>query len=196
MGPVAELDPVALRRQFDTNVVGAMAVIRAVVPGMVRQGSGCIVNVGSVSGLLPTPFAGAYCASKAALHALTDALRLELAPFGIRVVSLQPGGVASRFGEAAGAALGGDDAASLYAPMRDAIRRRAATSQEGAMDAAAFARRVVDAVTARTPPAVLRVGTRSKQMPLLRWLLPVAVLDRILARRFGLAGRGAPGAGK
>ena len=65
------------------------------------EGSGTIANIGSVSGIFVTPFAGAYCASKAAVHALSDAWRLELAPFGIQVVTVQPGAIVSNFGEVA-----------------------------------------------------------------------------------------------
>ncbi len=193
-GPAVELPIAAVREQLEANVLGALAVTQAVAPAMMERRAGVIVNVGSVSGILTTPFAGAYCASKAALHALTDALRLELAPFGIRVISLQPGGVVSRFGAAA---VGRLEAvarpASRFAQFAGRIRARAEEGQQGAMDAQAFARRVVELVSRRDPPRVIRLGRHSVRLPLLRWLLPVALSDRILARRFGLARR-QPGA--
>ncbi|MEZ1441236.1 SDR family NAD(P)-dependent oxidoreductase, partial [Pseudomonas shirazica] len=77
-----------------------VGVTRALFP-LLRRKSGLVVNVGSVSGVLVTPFAGAYCASKAAVHALSDALRLELAPFGVEVLEVQPGAIASNFGASA-----------------------------------------------------------------------------------------------
>ncbi|MBN1676846.1 MAG: SDR family NAD(P)-dependent oxidoreductase [Kiritimatiellae bacterium] len=70
-----------------------MALARKVAPVMREQGGGMIVNIGSVSGVVTTPFSSAYCASKAALHALTDALRMELKPFGITVVCVPAGSV-------------------------------------------------------------------------------------------------------
>lgn len=188
MRPVLETAPDALRHQLETNVVGPAALVRAVAPGMVRRRRGLIVNVGSVSGVLATPFAGPYCASKAALHALTDALRMELAPLGVDVVLLQPGAVRSRFGDTAAEGVEALDLErSPYAPLREAILRRAASSQEGALDADVFARRTVDLLLRPRPPAVIRMGRHSVRMPLLRWLLPVRVTDRILSRRFGLS---------
>jgi NAD(P)-dependent dehydrogenase (short-subunit alcohol dehydrogenase family) len=188
IGPVVELPLDRLRAQLETNVVGALAVAQAVAPAMIDRRSGVMVNVGSVSGILTTPFAGAYCASKAALHALTDALRLELAPFGIDVVSLQPGGVVSHFGEAATRLL--DEVAradSRFAGVSASIRRRASEGQRGAMDTSAFARRVVDLVCRRHPPRIIRLGRHSIRLPLLHWLLPAALTDRSLARRYGLS---------
>lgn len=188
MGPVLDDPPDEVRRQFETNVFGALAVAQAVVPHMLRQGSGLIVNVGSVSGILTTPFAGAYSASKAALHALSDAMRLELEPLGLAVVTLQPGAVRSSFGETATKVVGRllRDA-SPYAPVRAFIERRATTSQEAAMDAGVFARRVVDALSRRHPPRILRLGSHSVQMPFLRCAAPVALTDWMLRRRFGLS---------
>ncbi|MBF3347836.1 SDR family NAD(P)-dependent oxidoreductase, partial [Pseudomonas aeruginosa] len=100
MGPLLDGGVEAMRRQFETNVFAVVGVTRALFP-LLRRKSGLVVNVGSVSGVLVTPFAGAYCASKAAVHALSDALRLELAPFGVEVLEVQPGAIASNFGASA-----------------------------------------------------------------------------------------------
>lgn len=96
-GAVEDVDRELLRRQFEVNVFGAMSVCRAVLPIMRRQGRGTIVNVSSVAGRVSTPFMGAYCASKFALEALTDSLRVEARPFGVRVVCLEPGATRTRF---------------------------------------------------------------------------------------------------
>ncbi len=77
MGPLLELDADAIRAQLETNTIAPIALTQAVAPTMIAQGSGLIVNIGSVSGIFTTPFAGAYCASKAAIHSLSDALRLS-----------------------------------------------------------------------------------------------------------------------
>src|SRR2546426_7162034 len=100
-GAIEDLDRAAVRRQFEVNVFGAMAVCRAVLPTMRRQRGGCIVNVSSVAGRFSAPLIGAYCASKFALEALSDALRGEARPFGIRVVIVEPGATSTRFQERA-----------------------------------------------------------------------------------------------
>jgi NAD(P)-dependent dehydrogenase (short-subunit alcohol dehydrogenase family) len=94
-GPLAEMDDKTLRRQFDTNVFGVMSVTRAFLPLMMHQRAGTIINVSSTGGLLTAPMMGAYHASKYALEAMSDALRMELSPFGIRVVVVEPGPIKS-----------------------------------------------------------------------------------------------------
>ncbi len=92
--PVEFLPPAELRRQLDVNVIGQVAVTQALLP-LLRDGHGRIVNVGSIGDRIVSPMLGAYTASKFALAALTDALRLELAPWGIGVVLIEPGAVAT-----------------------------------------------------------------------------------------------------
>jgi hypothetical protein len=129
--------------------------------------------------------AGAYCSSKAALHALSDALRMEVAPFGIHVVTVQPGGVRSSFGvhAEAGIQLPAD---SLYRAVEKGIRARAQAGQVGATAAEVFVVPVVDALLRGTPPVRVRGG---KGSTLLRCSGAAARrFDAILSRRFGLAG--------
>jgi len=185
IGPVAELDLADLRVQLETNVVGTVAVIRSVIPQMVERGSGRIVNIGSVSGVTATPFGGAYCASKAAVHLISDAMRMELAPFGIRVITVQPGAIESRFGERAGRGVERYREGSLYSQVFDSIEARAEASQVGSMPAVNFARQLVTAVTAPSPPAIIRAGKHSVRLPAMA-RLPAAIRDRIFSRRFGL----------
>ena len=187
MGPLAELPIDELRVQFETNVFAVVALIQAVLPDMAARRSGRIVNVGSVSGVLPTPFAGAYCATKAAVHALSDSLRVELEPFGIRVITVQPGAVQSQFGATAGSGVARrQEQPSLYAPVRDAIAARSQASQEGPTPTEDFARQMADAVLARNPRPVVRIGRRSSLLPLMKRWLPTRMLDRALRRRFEL----------
>jgi short-subunit dehydrogenase len=192
IAPIAEVGLEDLRLQFETNVIGLVAVSQAVVPHMVTRGTGKIVNIGSVSGLTTTPFGGAYSASKAAVHMLSDALRMELAPFGVKVVTVQPGAVVSAFGERAKRGTGRYRTNSLYSGFADGIEARAVISQVRAMPARGFARRVVDAVTRPNPPAVVRAGPLSTLLPFLA-RLPVRWRDRILSRKFGLHRRDGAG---
>lgn len=96
-GPLAEMSDETLRKQFDTNVFGVMSVTRAFLPLMMDRRAGTIINVSSTGGLLTAPMMGAYHASKYALEAMSDALRMELSPFGIRVVVVEPGPIQSEF---------------------------------------------------------------------------------------------------
>lgn len=185
MGPLAELPVDELRRQFQTNVIGLMALTQALLPSLLARGRGCIVNIGSVSGLLVTPFAGAYCASKAAVHALSDALRMELAPLGIRVMTVQPGAIRSEFGATASRGVSARGH-SVYAAVADGIAARANASQQGATPAEALAQATVDAALSAHPPTILRVGSGSRLLPFMARWLPQTLRDRLLRRRFGL----------
>ena len=184
-GAVTDLSVDELRRQLDTNVIAPVQVARAFLPLMLPHKRGRIVNVGSVSGVLTTPFAGAYCASKAALHALSDAMRMELAPFGIEVVMIQPGSVSSNIG-ATGSSNAALPADSIFTPLARQIHGRAQASQQGAMPARDFARQVVSAVLADAAPVVVRGGPHSFRLPFLKRWLPTRVVDRKLRKMFGL----------
>ena len=188
MGPLLDGGAEALRRQFDTNVFAPVELTRACFE-LLRASQGLVINIGSVSGVLVTPFAGAYCASKAALHALCEALRLELTPFGIQVMEVQPGAIASGFGAQASQQV---EAAlcesSPWWPMRDGIRARARASQDKPTPADEFAHGVLAAVQARRRKRILRLGNGSRTLPLLA-CLPGALRDRLLRKRFGLRSR-------
>jgi NAD(P)-dependent dehydrogenase (short-subunit alcohol dehydrogenase family) len=98
MAPLELITDEDLRSQIETNVIGLVRVTRQFVPAMRRRGAGCIVNVSSVVGRLVLPLQGIYCATKHAVEALTDAPRMELAPFGVRVVLVEPGAIRTEFG--------------------------------------------------------------------------------------------------
>jgi NAD(P)-dependent dehydrogenase (short-subunit alcohol dehydrogenase family) len=189
VGAVVDLQREDLRRQYETNVIAPVAVSRAALPllrAAAEAGAAPVIaNVGSIVGLFTTPFAGAYCSSKAALHALSDALRMELAPLGIRVVTVQPGGVTSSFGNHAEEAIRLPEG-SLYQSAAPSIRARAQAGQVNATPADLFVVPVVDALLKNTPPVRVRGGKGSTVLPLLKLLLPTRRFDAILSRRFGL----------
>lgn len=191
VGAVVDLSRDDLRRQYETNVIAPVAVTRAALPllraAVARDGRAVLANVGSIVGLFTTPFAGAYCSSKAAIHSLSDALRMELAPFGIRVVTIQPGGVRSAFGNHAEAALRLPED-SLYHPVERGIHARAQAGQVGATPAEEFVVPVVDGLLADVPPVVIRAGHNSFKLPLLKKLLPARMFDAKLSKAFGLDG--------
>ena len=186
IGPLLDGGVDAMRRQFETNVFSIVGVTGALFP-LLRRNKGLVVNIGSVSGVLVTPFAGAYCASKAAVHALSDALRMELAPFGMRVMEVQPGAIDTQFASnASHEAERVIHEGSAWWPLREGIRARANASQTNPTPATEFARGVLAAVQRSRPPRLLRLGNGCRALPLMAWLLPKGLLERILSKRFKL----------
>lgn len=188
IGPLLDGGVDAIRRQFETNVFSIVGVTRALFT-LLRRNKGLVVNIGSVSGVLTTPFGGAYCASKAAVSSLSDALRMELAPFGIRVLEVQPGAIDTQFAKnASHEAEQVIQEGSPWWPLREGIRARANASQTNPTPASDFARDVLNAVQQPNPPRLLRSGNGSRALPLMARLLPKALLEKILSKRFKLQG--------
>lgn len=96
-GALEEIADDPIRQLFEVNVFGALRMLRAVAPCMRQQGAGRIINISSIAGKLSTPGNGAYSATKFALEALSDAARLELAPFGVKVILIEPGAIQTHF---------------------------------------------------------------------------------------------------
>ena len=121
-GVLEELSEEALRHIFEVNVFGPLRLCRAALPFFREQGSGIIVNVGSIASRMVIPVNGAYSATKAALEAFTDALRMEVAPFGVRVVLIKPGNIRTSFAEAA-AERSRETLENPRSPYREIYRR-------------------------------------------------------------------------
>ncbi|KAJ1663080.1 hypothetical protein IW140_005881 [Coemansia sp. RSA 1813] len=182
VSPVVEVDVNQAQRIFDTNVIGVTRVCKAVAPQMMDNRHGTIVNVGSVSGYATTPWVGYYAASKAALHMLTDAMRMELAPFNVRVVLLAPGGIISNL-HANGKAILSKD--SRYGSVRNQVDERAKLSQAGsATPTTQFASVVVPKLLMRNPPAYITYGNHSALM-WIAYYLPWWMRDYFAGGRFG-----------
>ena len=186
MGALMDLPDEKMDRQFQTNLLGPAALTHLVVPAMIQNNSGMVVNISSISGVMPSAFAGAYCASKAAMNAWSDTMRMELKPFNIRVITVQPGAIHSNFGNSAAKNLAFAEDKSPYAPIADFINRRALISQEGATPAEDFARKLVNQLLKKKPKSIIRIGKSSFIYPFLKRWLPDNVLDGIISRKFGL----------
>ncbi len=187
IGPSIEVPENELIQQFETNVFSTLFLAKAVAPHMKDQKKGMIINIGSISGIATSPFSGAYCASKAALHSLSDALRMELDIFGIHVMTVQPGKIQTGFGNAAEATISRVvKPGSWYEKAADAIQSRAQESQTNATPAHEFAKRLVRAVMMKNPPAVVRIGKMSTFLPLIKQLIPTNLMDKIFKNKFGL----------
>lgn len=174
-----------LRRQLEVNVVGQVAVLQAFLPAL-RAGRGRVVLMGSVGGRSALPFLGPYAASKHALEAFADVLRIELAPWGMTVSIVEPASVKTAIwtkgAEQADAMREGlaADAAELYA-ARIAKFREVALKRGPGIDADVVARAVEHALTASRPKARYLVG---RDAHLRAWIerLPTRLRDRLLAK--------------
>ncbi|WOG28719.1 SDR family oxidoreductase [Endozoicomonas sp. 8E] len=188
MGAVAELPREELLKQFETNVFAPVLLANKVIKKMCTNKEGTIINIGSVSGEVTTPFSGLYCASKAAFNAFSDAMRMELQPFGIRVLTVLPGAIKSRFAENANEALDrvfSED--SLYFPIEEGVRARANASQDRPTPAKKVASEIASWLESSNQQGILRVGNGSWALPGLKRCLPVSWFEAILRRKFGLS---------
>ena len=184
MGPLEEVSPEQLRRQFEVNVVGALAFTQPFLPGMRQRHRGAIVNVSSVAGRVAAPFGGAYAASKFALEAISDALRLELSPFGVHVILIEPGPIRTGFRDAARAVTPQDPAS----PYADLVRR----FEQGRKGWYLFehspqsvARTICRAARSKHPRARYTVTLPAKVTAVARRLVPDRVTDWALGRAMG-----------
>lgn len=189
--PVEYVRPEVLRRQFDVNVFGQVAVTQAFLP-LIRQARGRVVNMGSVGSHIAIPFGGPLCASKSAFAALNDALRLELHPFGIHVVMIEPGSIRTpavdkTLGDAerAIAELPREGAARYGAMMREFMKRGYERENNGSPPEV-VADAVHEALTAAHPRARYVVGKDARLLATMPRLLPDGLLDRVRYRLFGI----------
>lgn len=187
IGPLLEMPLDNMRACFEANVFGTINMVQAVAPHMVARGKGKIVNFGSIVGYVATPFAGTYCASKAAVHSFTDTLRLELKPFGVQTLLIAPGAIRSNIGSTNMKFLEGRKW-SIYSPFASIINERANASQSSrSTPASVFAADVVKQVLRPAPPLHYTAGYMSGMFYVLRWL-PRWALDYFLAKRYKLDG--------
>jgi NAD(P)-dependent dehydrogenase (short-subunit alcohol dehydrogenase family) len=187
MGAVEDVSIERWRAEFEVNVFGLLRVTQAALPLMRGGGGGSIVNIGSIAGRISYPFGGAYCASKFAVEAISDALRLEVERFGIRVVLIEPGPIESRFAERAEAEVQplAADASSPYRDLYEtAYERFRLETKAGALPPEAVARIVLKAAASRRPRARYLVTRPAKVFALAKRLLPDAVIDAGMRLKF------------
>jgi NAD(P)-dependent dehydrogenase (short-subunit alcohol dehydrogenase family) len=185
-GPVEEVPLDLVREVFDTNVFGLVRMCQLVLPGMRARGRGHIINLGSAAGLVTPPTGCPYAMSKYALESLCDALRLEVAPFGIQVSLIEPGAVRTEFLANSARHSPADTGAGPYAGFKASVAAMTARAhREGArsvLTADQVAQVILKAVTARRPRARYKVGAQARVAPVARRLLGDRGWDAVMRR--------------
>lgn len=190
MGPVELIPADATKRQFEVNLLGPLALTRALIPNMRDSGGGTIVNVSSLGGKLAFPFGGLYSASKFALEGISDALRMELEPFNIKVSVIEPGPVTTEFFDVA--AQGVEQAVTdpEQTPYRAAFKKleglRELTSSR-AWTSERVAEVIVRAIASPNPrPRYIAATGGNFLVFLMTKVLPTKLVDRFWQRFYGI----------
>jgi NAD(P)-dependent dehydrogenase (short-subunit alcohol dehydrogenase family) len=190
-GAIEEVPLDDVRRQFETNVFGLIRMCQLVLPGMRAQSSGRIVNVSSMGANFTFPGGGLYHATKYAVEAISDALRFEVAGFGIHVVIVQPGLIRTRFADAATDAIrASTPSEGPYAEFNAAVAGSTKSVYERGPLARlgggpeTVARTIERAITARSPKIRYRVTPSARLLVGQRALMTDGMWDRMLASQF------------
>ena len=176
------------RRQFEVNLFGLGRLVQLVTPHMRGQKSGTIINISSMGGRLTTPLGGWYHATKYAVEALSDALRMELKPFGIDVVLVEPGGIRTEWAGIAADHLEETAEGSAYSDQIRAVAgsMRNESVQRRQSPPSAIANTVEKIVTARKPRTRYAVGFMAKPLITARRVLPDRAFDRVISAALGV----------
>jgi NAD(P)-dependent dehydrogenase (short-subunit alcohol dehydrogenase family) len=176
-----------LRAQFETNVFGLVRLTQLFAAEMRERRSGKIVNVGSVVGKVALPMQGIYCATKHALEALTDALRMELASFGVHVALVEPGNIVTNFDKTlTGKVSAYEEKESPYRPAMATYLKAVKTSYRSAPGPACIAKTVVKIIRARRPRARYVSPFSTRIVIWLKQIIPTSWMDAIMRRVMGL----------
>ncbi|MEV0795111.1 oxidoreductase [Kribbella sp. NPDC050459] len=187
-GAVEDVPLDEARYQFEVNVFGAARLVQLVLPQMRAQRSGKIVNITSMGGKIHTPLGAWYHATKFALEAISDCLRLELKPFGIDVVVIEPGGIKTEWAGIAAGKLRAVSSTGPYAPQGNAVADSLSSesNQRRASAPELIARTISKAVQARRPKTRYAVGFGARPLIFLREVLPDRTFDAVVRRAIGV----------
>jgi NAD(P)-dependent dehydrogenase (short-subunit alcohol dehydrogenase family) len=188
-GPFEAIDLAAWRDQFEVNLFGHIATTLALLPALLET-RGRVITVGSIGGRMSVPFLSPYSASKAAVQAWMDAIRIELAPHGVKAILIEPGAIATPMWTKGNAAADAqidalsDDHKRRYATQIVGARRAASMTERHAIPPERCAEVIERAMAARRPKAHYIVGTDARVQAGVA-VLPTAVLDRLINRVIG-----------
>jgi short-subunit dehydrogenase len=175
IGAAEESSTTQAQDLFDTNFFGLVRLTREVLPYLRAQGSGRIVNVGSVLGFLPAPYAALYAASKHAVEGYSESLDHETRDFGVRVTVVEPGYTSTSF-EANATDV--DSPIGSYAPVREHVKKVVVQSVRAGDDPDVVAQVVLKAATSPTPKLRYPAGPMARRLALLKKFAPTALLDK------------------
>lgn len=181
-GAIEDVPLSEARHQFEVNVFGAIRLTQLVLPHMREQHSGTIVNITSMGGRIYTPLGGWYHATKFALEALSDCLRLELKRFGVNVVVIEPGDIKTEWGAVAGEKLRAVSGSGPYGPQATAMAKSLGSSRRFQSSPALVAKTVVKAVTSHRPRTRYAVGYGAKPMIWMHDVLPDRAFDAVVGQ--------------
>ena len=185
-GAVEDTSVAEAQAQFDTNFFGAMRVIQAVLPIMRQQQSGLIINMSSLAGAAGLPFTGFYCASKFALEGMSEALRLEVKPFGIQVVLVEPGDFCTNVTNSRHVAAEAKNNSPYWETFDRAFSVIEANEREGEPPTA-VAEKVLHIIQTNSPKPRYRVGKLLEVSgPYLKMLLPWRTYEKIVLDYYDL----------
>jgi NAD(P)-dependent dehydrogenase (short-subunit alcohol dehydrogenase family) len=174
-GAVEETSVRQAQQLFETNFFGLVRLTREVLPYLRAQGSGRIVNIGSVLGFIPSPYGALYAASKHAVEGFSESLDHETREFGVRVAVVEPGYTNTSF-EAN--ATDADSPLKSYAPLRERVKKVIAEELHRGDDPAVVARVVLKAATSRTPKLRYPAGSLARRLAVLKKFAPAGLLDK------------------
>ncbi|NUP08543.1 MAG: SDR family oxidoreductase [Polyangiaceae bacterium] len=185
VGPVESIGDEALRAQYETNVFGLLGVTRAFLPAMRQRGSGRIVNVSSIGGRITFPMMGVYNSTKYAVESLSDALRVELRPFGVGVSLIEPGAIRTEFADVAMSTVAHDPSSPYAGATADADAMR--KKFEATMVGPEYVTRAIRKAVESRRPRARYVTPRSAGVAIwLFKLLPTSWSDALLGQMSGL----------
>lgn len=182
-GSVEDSSPEEVYSQMDTNFFGMHRVIRQVAPVMRKNRNGLIVNISSVAAQFPIPFQSMYCASKAAIEAMSEVLRIEMMPFGVKVAVIEPGDTKTGFTDNRVFVKDANEA-SVY---RDALKKSVGVmirDEENGPDPIVVARVLEKVINSKNPPVRVIVGMQYKLFVFLKRFLPLKFVNYVLSKMY------------
>lgn len=186
-GAIEDVSPNEARRQFDVNVFGAMRMAQLVLPSMRERRTGTIINVSSMGGRIYLPLGGWYHATKFAIEALSDCMRIEVAPHGIQVVVIEPGAIRTEWSGIAADSLDATSGFGAYAHLAATVSQamRADDLARRSSPPSLIANVIVNAAQSRRPRTRYVAGYLARPLIALRSLLPDRWFDVVAMRSIG-----------